>query len=321
MTRALVILAVALLFASIASAGCLDLFRPASDETEEPTEPPPDDHLRVPPLPPDEPREDDEDDALVPVEALESEIMDILDRAEGVYGIYFRLLDAEGQAELGIRADQPFYAASCYKVALALDLYDRSEAGEIDLNEQMVYQEEHRKSGAGILKHEDPGDAYSLRHLASLSLVHSDNAASHMLLDRLGRTEFENYQLERGAEQVCMQDNVASPRDVSLFLTDALDRSQEKPEPFSEILIWLKEAYPRDRIPAGIPDDVPVASKTGTWPGTYNDAAVVLADDNPFLLIVMSEEVPNYDEGMVTIAQIAEATYQWVDEVLPADQD
>ncbi len=318
---------------TLAASGCFQLFAPSDGEDGETVDPPPCEPPRVPAPPPPEPGdndgekagdEEDEDQGrneLPPLDDLEEDISAVLRDAEGTYGIYFRFLTDDEHAEFDVRADEPFYAASCYKVPLVLYLFERAEAGDLDLDEKMMYKEDHRRSGAGILKEEEPGESYSLRYLASLSIIHSDNSASHMLLDRLGRPDFQSYQEERGAEEVCMQENVASPRDVGFFLADVLARARDDEGEYGEILEWLLDAYPRDRIPGGLPGDVPVASKTGTWPGTINDAAIVLAEDHPYLLVVMSEDVPDYEEGITTIQKIAEHTHEWVKETAPGDDE
>ncbi len=240
-------------------------------------------------------------------EQMEEQVREIINCSPGDYGVYVRLLGTD--IELAIEADRAFFAASCYKIPLVLCLYERALDAEIDLSEPLHYSEEDFAPGAGLLKEEKPGSFYSLRYLASLAIIHSDNTAAHMLLRRLGYDEFKKYQADQGATSVPADINLASPRDVALFLMRLLTLNQQHPEHFGDILTWMEEARPRDRIPAGLPDHVRVANKTGTWPGTFNDAALVFSEDSVTVLVVMSEGVPSYDEGMSTIMKIAEVVY------------
>ncbi len=47
------------------------------------------------------------------------------------------------------------------------------------------------------------------------------------------------------------------------------------------------------RIPLGIEYSVPVAHKTGSKDYVYNDAALVLLPDNPFVLVILTQYVPS----------------------------
>lgn len=247
--------------------------------------------------------------ALAPGSAdrIEEQIREIIDRSAGRYGVYAHLLGTD--FEVAIEADHAFFAASCYKIPLVLYLYEQALNAEIDLDEKLLYTKDDVSPGAGILKDEPPGSHHELSYLASLAIIHSDNTAAHMLLRHLGHHSFKKYQADLGATSVPSDRNLASPRDVGLFLFRLMELNDEYPELFGDILKWMKEALPRDRIPAGLPDHVQVANKTGTWPGTFNDAALIFSEDSITLLVVMSEEVPSYSDGMATIAKIAESVY------------
>ncbi len=243
---------------------------------------------------------------------LEDELHDIVEDSEGQYGIHVQILNANMSRTIQIRAGEPFFAASLYKIPLVLQLYEKALSESIDLDTEIVYKEEYFATGAGILKEEEPGSSYDLRYLSALSIIHSDNIAANMLRKELGLAALQNYQEDLGAEEVCVYENLASPHDIGLFLDHLLKLTEEHPDLFTEIIDWMKEAYPRDRIPAGIPNEVSVASKTGTWPGTetYNDAALIFCNDGTVIsLVVMSEDVPIYSEGMTTIADIASTVY------------
>jgi beta-lactamase class A len=45
----------------------------------------------------------------------------------------------------------------------------------------------------------------------------------------------------------------------------------------------------RDRIPAGIPSDVPVGNKTGNQPDATHDVAIVYAPSGTYVLAVLSD--------------------------------
>lgn len=257
-----------------------------------------------------------DDDALRAVyeaasEELQREVEHITGEAIGIYGVYFKYRPPDLDAELTVKveSDRAFYVASCYKLPLVLHLYEEAAAGRVELAERMIYAEEHFATGAGLLQKEEFGGSYDLEYLAHLAIVHSDNAASRMLLDRLGRSEFQAYQEGIGARESSMRDMLASPRDLGLFLHRARVQAETDPHHYGVIITWMTQAQPRDRIPRAVPTGVPVASKTGTWPGTMNDAAIILLEDAEALLVVMSEGVPSYEDSMTVITDIARTLY------------
>lgn len=52
----------------------------------------------------------------------------------------------------------------------------------------------------------------------------------------------------------------------------------------------LSNTIYNSRIPQGIKNASPVAHKTGTMDGVYNDAAIVHLDSNPFVLVILSRD-------------------------------
>ncbi len=304
----------------VVAAGCAS--QPAGDACGDQVEP----WREVPVCPSEAPRmrtaapkvQQPEDVCGSKLSLLKEEISKIIKQAEGDYGVYLELLD-EYNGSVGIDHDRAFFAASCYKIPLVLLIYESALTDDIDLTQKLTYTEEHYAPGAGILKEEEPGSSYPVEELASLAIIDSDNIAARMLLELVGRDNLQQYQERLGAENVSVYDNVAAPRDLGAVLRRLTVLNRQHPEHYSVILDWMKEAYPRDRIPAGIPDDADAASKTGTWPGTetYNDAAIVYVEgEAAFLLVIMSEDVPSYVEGMTTLAEIAQVSYSRLHEIL-----
>lgn len=59
----------------------------------------------------------------------------------------------------------------------------------------------------------------------------------------------------------------------------------------------------------GIGYAAPVAHKTGTKDWVYNDAAMILLPDNPFVLVILTKGVPSRVQS--TMRQIAHDMYQY----------
>ncbi len=81
------------------------------------------------------------------------------------------------------------------------------------------------------------------------------------------------------------------------------------PENNQLMLDALTNTIYNTRIPLAINYAVPVAHKTGTKDWVYNDAAMVLLPDNPFVLVILTKGVPS--RVQTTMRQIARDMYQF----------
>lgn len=88
--------------------------------------------------------------------------------------------------ELYLSGDQPFPAASTFKVPLLIALFDYAARGGLSLDEKYVLKEEDIAIGSGVLSALTPGVCLSLRDYATLMMIVSDNTATDVIYNRLG---------------------------------------------------------------------------------------------------------------------------------------
>lgn len=79
-----------------------------------------------------------------------------------------------------------FPSASTFKVPLLYALHRLADDGEIDLSRRVTIESYHRVPGSGILQNLDLGLAPTVRDLAELMIIVSDNQATDMLLGIVG---------------------------------------------------------------------------------------------------------------------------------------
>ncbi|MBM3146940.1 MAG: serine hydrolase, partial [Actinobacteria bacterium] len=82
-------------------------------------------------------------------------------------------------------------------------------------------------------------------------------------------------------------DNTGSPRDLLELLAMIAEQRCASPPSCRLMAEILTRQEWRDRIPAGLPDDLLVGNKTGSVNGTVNDAAVVWRPDGGAVVIVV----------------------------------
>jgi beta-lactamase class A/ribonuclease HI len=89
-------------------------------------------------------------------------------------------------AEFYLEPDRPFPTASVFKVPVLLELLMQAEEGRLRLEETVVLDEAMKAPGSGVLKELTSRPALSLRDLAMLMIIISDNTATDILVQRVG---------------------------------------------------------------------------------------------------------------------------------------
>jgi beta-lactamase class A len=197
--------------------------------------------------------------------------------------------DTDGHALFCENEDELFPSASVIKLPLVMTLYADAARGLLDLDERVPVGE--RIDGSGVLRHMRDVDRLSLRDLAMLAIIVSDNTATNRLIERIGvervgerlhqwgcvktRLSRKMYDFEaakRGHE------NVMTAREtVSLLLR--LQRGECEDRATSDaVLAVLEQCQDRTMLLRYIPYGVKVPHKTGTLDESRNDAAIVPGD-------------------------------------------
>ena len=229
------------------------------------------------------------------MDALERELRGRLGEKNGDWSLYLYRFDT-GE-EIGIHANEPMISASLIKLFIA-----------------GCYLEQVKK---GNLQDDYQNQLYSM-------LSASDNGAANTLIDVLGFEEINAFIRDHGwragklNRKMLVQngtENYTSARDCGEVLRAAYKGKYISREASERVLEAMGAQISRNRrkIPAGVPGEVETANKTGELftnnaEGVYvdvqNDAAVIYAEDHPYVLVIMSA-VPSAGEGELH-AQIAE---------------
>ncbi len=226
--------------------------------------------------------------------ALESQIASMLQQHPGEYGVYVKVLETDEEFVIN---DSTFPVASCFKLPLSLCVYEMVAADQLELDAEVAYLKTDWEAGTGVLQATKPGTEFTVRRLVELAVVESDNIAANMLLRTVTRQRLIEFYQEAGARVIPASDNITSPSDMGLFASRLITFAQKQPELGKELLTRFLGTKFKDRIPAGVPDTVPVANKIGTWPGTANDVGLVVADKVTYIIAVLSRDVGDTDRA------------------------
>lgn len=236
-------------------------------------------------------------------------------------------------------ADVVHAAASTMKLPLMMAAYRAAEAGELDLDAPVRIVDE-LPSATGV-----PGERYvttrdydnddepwdrlgeevSLRWLVRRAIVSSSNLATNLVIDRVGLPRINALMTELGCTRSVVgrgiQDtpagqaglaNVVTAHDLARLLAALVDGRAGGPASRAEMLDVLHDQLFNDGIPAGLPEGIPVAHKTGWIDGVTHDAALVRPPDGPSAVLVVLTTVDLPEERAdALIADVARGA--WVD--------
>lgn len=291
-------------------------------------------------------------DPSVPAAAW-ARIAEIVAGVDGVVGLMAR--DLTTGRELRHRADEVFPTASVFKVPLLYALYRRADAGEVDLDRRVAITADHRVPGSGVLQDLAPGLAPTVRDLAVLMTVISDNAATDLLVALVGKdriaaelaglglratavpltcreifcaatglppddpaTTYDALrealrETDRDPDSVAYADDArndtSTPADMVALLA-ALHRGDGlSPASREAALDILGRQKSETILPARLPENTPVAHKTGSLRGIRNDVGIVTAPDGPYAVAVFGKRLADEAAAVRSLADLSLAVW------------
>jgi beta-lactamase class A len=203
--------------------------------------------------------------------------------------------------EIRVNADAQTGTASTIKVPILIELYRQVEAGESSLADRLRSTKETYAPGSGILRDLSLGVDLSVRDVAVLMIVVSDNTATNMLIDLLGMERINQTMADFGFPGTRLVNRIDFPtigpdvRNLAVttpgelcgimagiatgaFLSDA---SRD------DIVAIMRMQHYRDQVPRYLPftpyaeelgeedNGLRIANKTGGWKGMRADMALV----------------------------------------------
>lgn len=115
---------------------------------------------------------------------LQQQIEQYINEIDATFGISIKHLKTK--EEVHIEGNRLFQMASVVKVPILATLFDLAERGEIDLNERIPMLEEDHVPGSGVFKAMDSGIQPTIKDLATMMIIVSDNQATDKLLSLVG---------------------------------------------------------------------------------------------------------------------------------------
>ena len=148
-------------------------------------------------------------------------IVPALERLSGDTGVYLcNLVTGDMRA---YAADKPVVAASVIKIPVMIEVFRQARDGLLDLNEIHRLSDDERLPSCGTLKAMHTGIEMTLLDLTRLMVIVSDNAATNILIRRVGMENVNRTIRELGCEKTCLRrllfDGEAAARGIENSIT------------------------------------------------------------------------------------------------------
>lgn len=245
------------------------------------------------------------------------------------------LHDYETGFRFAINDDRRFHAASTIKVVILLAIAKGIDEGRIRPDDTLHIRNRFRSAIDGTpFRIDAESDGYPYLHrligrtakisaLTEWMIVSSSNLATNLLLDYLTVEETQRILRDAGVNGVDLRRGVDDTKAhgqnfnnettaaglLELFSTLRGDFLSKAGRDLA-INILLQQRF-NSMIPAPLPSHASVAHKTGEISTACHDAGIVyLPERNPYILVVLTEVVPETNGRREAIAKISEVVFQ-----------
>lgn len=232
----------------------------------------------------------------------------------------------------GRREDEVFVAASVIKLPILVALHAAAAEGRLGLHERLRLRPEDQVTGSGVLQWLSPGLSLPLRDLAELMIACSDNAATNMLLRRLGPEAVNaclaGLGLQRSRVRRPLQvvpadggepNTVTAGEMVALLVRIARGQAVSF-EACRRMVATLKRTQASDALPALLPPHPPGpvgapprwewAHKTGSVTGCEHDVGLLFLPGHTLAVAALTSGCGTARQARAAIAAAGRALYE-----------
>ena len=240
---------------------------------------------------------------------LESRIRAEVYNFSGKIGLYAN--DFKGNI-IEINSGEKFETASTIKSFILAELFRQVKEKKVDLNQIMKYEKENFVVGSGILRHLDYGVEMTVKNIATLMIIISDNIATNMMIDLLGIDNINNTCNDLGFKDTLLHNKIdfdkypklgtTTPKDYGRLFEMIYkkelwseDLSQEmieifKQQHYNTILTRDLPQYFLDSENTGDEELFSIASKSGSMDACRNDGGIVYTPYGGYVIALFTKD-------------------------------
>ncbi|GAO44771.1 serine hydrolase [Flavihumibacter petaseus] len=253
---------------------------------------------------------------------------------EATYGIAFK--DIGSGQTFYHNEKSSFHAASTMKTPVLIETYRQAKAGKFSLTDSILVKNTFASIVDGSPYSLDASDDSEFELYQAIGkrlpindilyrmITRSSNLATNMMIELVGAENVMATMRSIGANDIRVLrgveddkafekglNNTTTAYDLMLIMEHiargtAIDRQASQ-----AMISILTDQYFRDIIPARLPKEVKVASKTGSINGICHDSGIVfLPDGRRYVLILLSKGIADLNTAKSVLAQVSEIIYK-----------
>lgn len=243
------------------------------------------------------------------MEDLKTQLLDEIEAYDGVWALYVQ--DLESDTYLSINSS-PMRAASLIKLYIMGAVFEAEKEGTLEMTEEIttlltnMITVSHNESSNELVRRLSPTG----KHEDGMPVVNAFAAANGFTDTSQGRD------LQDSRDTPPAGENYTSVEDCGKFLAEVYKKecvSQQASEQMEDLLSRQERTW---KIPAGLPEGVRTANKTGELSDVENDAAIVYGAEQgakDYVFCVMTEEVPDTAQAQERIRKLSGMVYSYFD--------
>jgi len=276
---------------------------------------------------------------LAPVDEkarFKDSLVDVI-RASGAE-VGYALWDLETGQKVMINKKTLFHAASTMKVAVMIEVFRQAGLGRFGLEDPLPVRNQFPSLIDGSLYSLSPDDdsdrsvyefvgkTLPIRKLVVQMITVSSNLATNVLLELVGVSRvmatlkglgIRRHFIRRGLEDKKAYDkglnNETDASSLMLVMESIASGRAGTASACREMEDILSRQNFRENIPAGLPEGVRVANKTGWITGINHDAAIVYPPGRkPYVLVVLTRGIEAQEQAAKLVAELSRLTYAFL---------
>ena len=239
---------------------------------------------------------------------LEERIEAELKSYDGTMGLYID--DLKGNVITRF-PDEKFETASTIKVYILAALFDAIEQGKASLKDMLSCEERFWIDGSGILGSLEVGTTLSVKNVATLMIIVSDNIATNMLIDYLGIDSINACIQKLGCKDTVLHNvldfakyhqlGTTTPRDYASMFVRIQNRTLVSPEASEQMWQILSQQHYNSMIVKSLPQfyvdpdnyDEQLfwfASKSGSMNACRNDGGIITTPYGSYVIVMLNKD-------------------------------
>ena len=248
----------------------------------------------------------------------------IISQVEGNVCINF--YDLNKNNGFSVNGDKKVLSASMIKLLILAELMKKIFENKFSLSDTVMMANFMKIGGDGVLKELNTGHHFTLKELATLMIIISDNQATNILIDFLGMENINQLGKELDLKETFLgrkmmdaearkkgYDNYTCADDISLLLKLIYQEKLINKEASQLILDILLRQQQGERLQRYLPSDIKIAHKCGDLDNLENDGGIIWLGDRAYILVVLTNGMPNL-QCKQTIGKISKFVYDKMEE-------